>query len=320
VQIFDLATRRCIQYFTFDQIPEERDGDFFTWSLDYFDNVVVVYTLRVVWVFAKTGELLHQFQMQKQGQRELEVVKGATRHSQVLYLNLEDGIFSFDICTGVSNELVAFANIDNPVLELVGVCFGRWLVAAAERYLQCGFKTRGILVYDLYNKCLEIDWMEGFYTKVTQCTESPSIFYALPLPSVSSSEDRGHVLELSTEGKLSRLSSFPVSIHGSFCCNFDHRIPLHDIILDSGVHVINTIDGKVEGSLAVPGYSITSMVPSGTEMLVALCLDLYSFFEPNAFIVSPFLSNICSCEFGPISMLMVSFITLSRRQDSHATR
>jgi len=293
VQIYDLPTKRCTQNFFFEMSFEGGLKEVYS-----FDNLVVVHTVCVIRVFTEAGKLLHQFRKQR-GDRDLECIRSSTRQENILFLLLSDSVVSFDIRSGASNKIIGFENTDyDKFRHIKGACFGRWLVVGGgKRNLRFGAIscTDVIRVYDLSNDCCENHWLEGHYLEVKQCSENPSIFYALPY--WRNREDGAHVLELSAEGKLSRISTFPISSSLSLLCSFRHCVFSKERSDASRVHLLNTMNGKVEGSLVLKGCQIDSIVPNGPEMLVgnfslsagAPSIATREFISIAAFLSDPFL-------------------------------
>jgi len=170
-----------------------------------------------------------------------------------------DGIYSFDIHSGSLEKILAFDINGNTTTVLVGVCDGRWVVA--------NVMWKGIYVYDLKNECSVNHCWEEIYDSMLQCSENPSVFYALPRQSCEAAQ----VLEVSGNGRLSHISSFPNMDNGDYRLvpSFQQRCFFsHDAT--SAVHVVNSSNDKIENKLGFPDHDVVSILPNGTEMFVGL--------------------------------------------------
>jgi len=202
VRIWDLAAKQSIHTFSF-QLDRVLERERMYTGAHYFDDRIVVCTSEAIQVFTPTGELLHEYHHRYSYIRDSK----AHGHNILFSTNVRTGnnyIGVFDIHSGSVQQGMGFDRRFRQ-MSIVGVCYDKWLLVEAGCEVHNG-ETNGVYVFDLANNFSQNHFL-GFQDSrtVTQSSDCPTIFYALPKYNIAGSVD---VLELSRDGRLSRKLSF----------------------------------------------------------------------------------------------------------------
>jgi len=189
----------------------------------------------------ETGDVVHKLDVHGEAYYFMEWRK------KIMYVDPDLGILTFDILTGQAKVIMQYESLDHITPKdcclFMCDCNGKWLVFTTDGRKPDSMHS--ILVVDLVRSCSVNQCLHSQYVAVEQCSENPTIFYGYyeHRPGTLGDVD---VLQMTGEGKLARVSSFP-----SVRCYF----------------------GKIGNSFVRPRGEISMLVPNGSEMFLNFKTD-----------------------------------------------